>query len=507
MIGNMKYLFLISLLIPISIFAQKAKQIEIIQAGSLEGSKINGEEVRRLVGDVIFKQETTFLYCDSAIFYVITNSIDAYGDVRVEGEKAKLNGDFLHYEGNTKIAVITGKVVKMTDGKAVLTTDKLNYDLVNDIGEYTTGGKVEDKENVLTSKHGYYYSKDKTVFFKDNVVLTNPKYIMKSDTLKYNSLNETTYFFGPSTIQSTDKDSGFIYCEYGWYNTKTEKSYFSNNAYIQSKETKLSGDSLSYDRATGIGKAWKNVNVTDTVQKIIISGEYATLDEKKAESFVTGKSMLTKILDTDSIYLHADTLYAKQDSATKLKTYFAYYHTRIFKTDLQGQCDSLVYSSKDSTIYFYGTPILWNNKNQLTATLITIKLANNKLQSMNLLANSFITGLEDSLRYNQVKGRNMIGYFVQNKLDHIHVIGNGQTIYYIRNGKKQLTGVNKADCSDMLIYLDSSKVKQISLLNKPDATLYPIKELPPMELRLKDFAWYGELQPKFKEDIFEWKKN
>ena len=167
----------------------------------------------------------------------------------------------------------------------------------------------------------------------------------------------------------------------------------------------------------------------------------------------------------------------------------------------------MVYSSKDSTIYFYGTPILWNNKNQLTATLITIKLANNKLQSMNLIANSFITGLEDSLRYNQVKGRNMIGYFVQNKLDNIHVIGNGQTIYYIRNGKKQLTGVNKADCSDMLIYLDSSKVKQISLLNKPDATLYPIKELPPMELRLKDFAWFGELQPKTKEDIFEWKKN
>jgi len=505
MIKRMKYLFLISFLLPFSIFAQKAKEIEIIQAGSLEGSKFNGEEVRRLVGDVIFKQETTFMYCDSAIFFVLSNSIDAFGVVRIEGPQAKLTGDFLHYEGNSKKAVITGKVVRMTDGKAVLTTDKLNYDLENDIGEYTTGGKVEDKDNVLTSKHGYYYSNDKTVFFKDQVILTNPKYVMKSDTLKYNTSTETSYFFGPSTIQSIGKDSGFIYCEYGWYNTQTEKSYFSKNAYIQSKESKLSGDSLLYDRSTGIGKAWKNVQITDTLQKVIIGGEYATLDEKKGTSFVTGKSILTKIFEKDSMYLHADTLYAKQDSATQLKTYFAYNHTRIFKSDLQGQCDSLVYSSKDSTIYFYGTPILWNNKNQLTADLISLKLGDNKLQTMNLTANAFITGLEDSLRFNQVKGRNMIGYFVENKLNKIDVIGNGQTIYYIRNGKKQLTGVNKADCSNMVIYIDSSSVKQISLLQNPAATLYPIKELAYQQLRLKNFIWYGDKQPKTKEDIFIWK--
>ncbi len=505
MSNQMKYLFLISLLLSFNVYSQKVQQIEIIQANSLEGNKVNGEDVRRLVGDVIFKQETTMLYCDSALFFVVSNSIEAYGHVRVEGPTAKLSGDVLHYEGNTKKAVITGKIVRMTDGKAVLTTDRLNYDLASDVGEYTTGGKVEDKENVLTSQHGYYYSNDKTVFFKDHVVLINPKYVMKSDTLKYNTITETSYFYGPSTIQSTGKDSGFIYCEYGWYNTKTEKAYFSKNAFIRSKESKLNGDSILYDRNTGVGKAWKNVQVTDTVQKVIISGEYATLDEKKGTSFVTGKSMLTKILETDSIYLHADTLYAKQDSATELNTYYAYKHTKIFKSDLQGQCDSLVYSSKDSTIYFYGSPILWNNKNQLTADLITLKLANNKLQTMNLVSNSFITGMEDSLRYNQVKGRNMVGYFSDNKLSKIHVLGNGQTVYYIRNGKKQLTGVNKADCSDMMIYIDSSSVKQISLLQKPDATLYPIKELSYQELRLKDFAWYGEMQPKTKEDIFIWK--
>lgn len=500
-----RLIFLCVFLFTENIFAQSPRRIEIIQAGSLEGSKINGREVRRLVGDVIFQQEDTRLYCDSALFYEEGNSIDAYGSVRIEGPRAKLSGDVLHYEGNRKQAVMTGQVVKMTDGKAVLTTTALNYDLQNEIGEYSTGGKVEDKDNVLTSRKGYYYSKDRTVSFRDNVVLTNPKYIMRSDTLRYHTPTSTAYFLGPCTITSTGSDSSFIYCEYGWYNTETEKSYFSKNTFIRSKENILSGDSLLYDRTAGRGRAWNNVMIVDTLQKMIISGNFAFLDEKKGTSYVTGNGMLIKAFTTDSMFLHADTLFAKQDSAKGNKEYYAYNHVRIFKPDLQGQCDSLIYKTVDSTVYFYGSPILWNNQNQLTAELITLTLVDNRLNTMNLFNTAFITGREDSLRYNQVKGRDMTGYFNDNKLETILVKGNGQTIYYIRNSKKQLSGVNRADCSDIRITLDSSSVDKISLLNGADATLFPIKELDPRELRLKNFKWYGHLQPISKEDIFIWK--
>lgn len=490
---------------PVSeIYAQETRQIEIVRAGSLEGVKVNGIEVRRLVDDVVFKQGDTYMYCDSALFYESTNSIDAYGVIRIEGPRAQLYGDILHYDGNAEMADITGKTVRMTDGKMQLTTTALQYDLKQDIGVYNNGGKVIDKDNVLTSKRGYYFSKEKMVFFKDDVVLTNPKYVMKSDTLKYHTPTETAYFHGPCNIQSSGKDSAHIYCEYGWYNTATEKAWFSKNAYIESKENKLQGDSLLYDKLKGIGRAWNNVSVTDTVQKMIISGSYALLDEKKGTSFVTGNSMLTKIFETDSLFLHADTLYATQDTAKKQKTYFAYHHVRIFKTDLQGQCDSLVYNTADSTIWFYTAPVLWNNNNQLTAERINLLLSGNKIHTMNLLSEAFITGFEDSLRFNQVKGRIMVGYFENNKLSTINVTGNGQSIYYLRNSKKQLTGVNQAECSDMRIVMKDSKVHKISLINKPDATLYPVKQADPAMMKLKDFAWYGALQPKSKEDIFIW---
>lgn len=498
------YLFVFLICLVTNGYAQEKKQIEIVRAGSLEGVKVNGVEVRRLVNDVVFKQGETFMYCDSALFYEADNSIDAYGTIRIEGPEARLYGDFLHYDGDMEKADISGKTVRMTDGKMELTTTELEYDLKSDMGAYYTGGKVVDKDNILTSKRGYYFAAEKMVFFKDDVRLTNPRFNLSSDTLKYHTPTEIAYFFGPCNIFSKGKDSTHIYCEYGWYNTKTEKAWFSRNAFMQSKENRMVGDSLLYDKRTGVGRAWNNVSVTDTVQRMIISGDYAYLDEQKNSSFVTGKSMLTKIFETDSLFLHADTLYAIQDTARKQKTYFAYRHVRIFKPDLQGQCDSLVYQTADSVIRFIGTPILWNGPNQLTAKSIDLHLAGEELHKMELTANAFITGKEDSLRYNQVKGRDMTGYFTDNKLSVIYVKGNGQSVYYIRNKKKQLTGVNQADCSDMRIEIEDNKVNKIAMLTKPDATLYPVKQAEPSLMLLKDFAWHEKLQPLSKEDIFRW---
>ncbi|MFM7016234.1 MAG: OstA-like protein [Bacteroidota bacterium] len=484
-------------------FAQvNGKPIEIVQAGSLEGVKYNGIEVRRLVGNVIFRQENTLLYCDSALFYEYNNTIDAYGQIRMEGPQARLTGEVIHYDGNTKNAQVSGKQVHLTDGKMDLTTTILFYDLLNDVGSYFQSGQVKDKENTLTSEIGYYYARNKEVFFKNKVRLVNPRYVMNSDTLKYNTINNTAYFFGPTTINGVSKDGGFIYCENGWYNTQTEKSMFGKNAYIHSKENKLMGDSLFYNRIEGVGKAWKNVSLTDTIQKIIVAGEYAYMNEIKGKSFVTGKSSLIKIFEKDSMYLHADTLYVQLDSAKKQKQYFAYHKVKIFKNDLQGSCDSLVYNTSDSLISFYSNPILWSDKNQLTANFIKLKLSNNQLNKLYLEENSFIVGQEDSLRYNQIKGRNMVGYFYDNKLGLIKVAGNGQTVYFIRNKKQQLTGVNKADCSDMNIYISDSKVKKIALKTEPDAVMMPVKDAIENDIKLRDFKWLDAIRPKRKEDIF-----
>lgn len=117
-------------------------------------------------------------------------------------------------------------------------------------------------------------------------------------------------------------------------------------------------------------------------------------------------------------------------------------------------------------------------------------------------ADSLQEGELDSLRFNQIRGKNMTGYFNDNKLYQILVKGNGQTIYYGKNKNEKNFGVNRADCSDLIIRVNENKVQQISLLNEPEGTLYPINELSTKELRLKGFLWKDSERPKTKDEIY-----
>ena len=480
----------------------KTTQITIQNANSLEGERINGVDVKKLIGNVILEHEGALMYCDSAIYNSIDNSADCYGNVRItKGDSLKMQGNYLQYDGNNRTARLV-KDVNLTDSKMVLVTDTLYYDRVKEIASYTTNARITDKENVLTSKRGYYYTKERLIYFRSDVKLDSAKYYLVCDTLKYSTASKIAFFLGPSTINSKGNDSTVIYCENGWYNTVNDKSYFGKKAIIQSKEQQLKGDSLLYDKRNGIGEAFRNVSIIDTVQQVVISGDYGKFSEKTNISYVTGIVTLAKSFDNDSLFLHADTLFASSDTLRKSKMYHAYHHVKIFKTDLQGKCDSLVYTTKDSLIRFYKDPVLWSSKNQLTAEFISLQLSNNKISEMNLQNLAFITSREDSLRYNQVKGKNMTGFFENNQLKRIVVKGNGQTVYYGRNKKEQIIGVNQAECSDLVILVDSNKVKKITMLTKPDATFFPIKEASPSDFLLKGFKWLGDLQPQKKEDIY-----
>ncbi|HKR07252.1 MAG TPA: OstA-like protein, partial [Bacteroidia bacterium] len=431
------------LLLPVISFSQKKTKVELINANTLEGDESLGKNVFRLIGNVQFKHDNVLMNCDSAYRFSDENRFDAFGNIHInQGDTVNVYGDLLKYDGNTSIAQLFNNV-RMTDKKMVLTTDNLNYNTENETADYFNGGKIVDGNNILTSTKGYYFTRDKMLFFKDSVVLNNPQYTLESDTLRYNTVTKTAFFFGPTTIDSKGKDSTLIFCEYGWYNTETERSYFSKKAFIQSKNQRLTGDSLLYDNQKGEGEAFRNVQVFDVDNKTIVNGDYAKYLGQQQQSVVTGKTMLTQIMDDDSMFLHADTLFATWDSVTNQKTYYAYHHCRIFKSDLQGKCDSLVYSSSDSTIRFYVDPVLWNNENQLTADSINLQTANSNIDRMNLYNTSFITSKVDSQRFNQVRGKNMTGFFSDNKLYRIDVTGNGQTIYYVKDKKEnteRLTG-------------------------------------------------------------------
>lgn len=488
--------------------SQQRTKIEIINAESLEYDDKIGKDVKRLLGNVQFKQDNAIMYCDSAYFSP-DNVIDAFNNIKiVQGDSLTLTGDTLHYDGNTRVARVRGGV-ELVHNKTHLKTHFLDYDRAKDVGYYFNHGTIVDKdnENTLNSNRGYYHSKKYEFFSIDSVSMVNKDYSMYSDTLKYNTRSKISYFFGPTVIRN---DSGYIYCENGWYNTETEISQYNKNAYIVNKSHKLKGDSLFYDQNKKYGKAFMNVELYDTTEKMMIRGNYAYFQEKPKKALVTDKALYIYALDTgknqfDSMYVHADTIRLDVFPPDTFKVLRAYHHVKIFKSDLQGKCDSMYYTEKDSVIRLFSDPVIWSDENQMTADSIRIYSKDGNVNKVVMTHKALISSEEDSSKYNQMKGKIIVGYVVENELNRIEIEGNGQSVYYIKDEKSYI-GVNKAECSRMTIFRKDKKFDRIMFISKPEATLYPVDKVSRSDIFLKDFTWLDKHRPYTWRDVFRWEE-
>ncbi|MFH2095011.1 MAG: OstA-like protein [Bacteroidota bacterium] len=548
------------LLFSACIFSQEKKKIQILHADAIDyDEETLGKDIKRLVGNVKLMHEDAIMDCDSAYFNSKENNVRAFSNIHInQKDSMHLYGDSLKYDGNKKLAEIRSNVRLLHDNSE-LTTDSLNYDRNLNMAYYFDYGKIVDSVNTLESLHGYYYADTKDYYAVDSVVLVNPDYTMYSDTLKYNTGSEISWFFGPTTIVS---DSNLIYCENGWYNTRTDISQYNKNAYLKSTNQTLKGDSLYYDRRSGFGKAYINVELTDTVENVILTGNYALYYEHPEHSLLTDSAVFMQISEGDTMFLHGDTLRYKTvpdtvrasyrvsvadyshndtlvildtihyspdtlsflfdsvpvptdtliigyDSSFTYKLLYAYYRVKVYKTDLQAKCDSMVYTLKDSVIELHYEPVIWSDKNQLTASYIELHTKNNKPYSILMNDLAFIISQEDTLRFNQIKGKNMVGWFRNDSLYKVDVTGNGQSVYYAKEkdektGKEKLVGVNKAEASRLIIYLKDNEPDKITFLSKPEGVMNPPEHLSPEELKLKDFIWLSIHRPLLKTDIFSW---
>jgi lipopolysaccharide export system protein LptA len=497
-------LLLVLCLFLTSTYAQNERKVEILNSEYMEFDRNIGNGVIKYVGDVAFKHDDMLLYCDSALFFSEENIVEAFDSIHIiQADTLHLYGDILKYLGNEKIAEVR-KNVTLVDKETVLTTDHLDFDLVSNVGYYEHHGQLINGDNILDSERGYYYSNINTVYFMDSVVIVNPDYNIYADTLRYHTETEVAHFLGPTEIISPDN---YIYCENGWYDTKNNISQFNENAYLESKGQHLSGDSLYYQRDLGMGKAFEKVELYDSASDVILRGKYALYFEEPEYAMLTDSAVLVQISDEDSLFVHADTLTSITmfDSTGEYKILSAYYKVKIFSKDIQGKCDSLSYLERDSVFQLIGEPVIWSQSYQLTATQIDLHMAYDEPDFIDLTSSSLIISRDDSIRYTQIKGRNMKGYFKDSQLSRIDVNGNGQTLYFARD-ETQLIGVNKAESSNIIIYMKDGELDRINMVKSPTAVLYPPGHLSKEELYLSGFIWLDEHRPWKMEDIFKWKK-
>ena len=325
------------------------------------------------------------------------------------------------------------------------------------------------------------------------MVLIAPDYTLKTDTLRYNTETKIAYTYGRTEIIT--EDSTVLHAKGGEFRTKTEESKFTQGT-VETPDYILEGDHLYFDDLKKYYKSEGNTKLTAKNKDIIIIGDEGYYDKEAGFSKVYGRPVMKRILKNDTLYLSADTLVAVESKVDSLKRILAYHKVRIFKQGLQGKADSMAYFRQDSIIVFYKDPIMWNGKNQITGDTIKLFTKNENLDRMHLKSRAFLIS-EDTLKdYNQIKGREMIAYFVDNKMDVMDVFGNGEMLYYgLEKGDSVLMGMNKIFCSTMKIQFADNKLSKFRVYTLPEAQFIPPHELTAEIQRLENFRWRIEEKP------------
>lgn len=486
---------------------QPAKsKVYLLHADVLKKSKEHPDpNAQILVGDVVFRHDSVYMYCDSACFYEKTNSVEAFDNVKmVQGDTLFLYGDYLFYDGNTQIAQVRNNV-RMENRTTTLTTDSLNYDRIDNLGYFFDGGTLMDETNVLTSDWGEYSPATKMSVFNYEVKLVNPQFTLTSDTLRYNTATKVANIVGPSDI---DSDETHIYSELGFYYTQQGQAELLNRSVLTNGGKNMTGDSLFYDRNKGVGEAFRDVVFVDTISKNMLTGDFCHYNQMTGYAFATDRAMAVDFSQGDSLFIHADTLKMLSfflDTDSTYREARAYHKVRFYRTDVQGVCDSLVFSSKDTCLTMYRDPILWNKQQQLLGERIMIYMNDSTVDWAHIENQALSVERLDSTNFNQVGGKEMKAFFKDGEMEHVDVIGSVRLVYYPMEKDSTLIGMNISETSELSMFLENRKLKRMVMKPKSNGTLYPMSQIPKDKMRLDNFAWFDYVRPLNKQDIFKWR--
>ena len=466
---------------------------------------LDRSDVQVVVGNVVFRHDSLYMYCDSAYYFDQINSFEAFGNVRMEqGDTLFVYGDHLYYDGMTQIAQMRMNV-RMENRTTTLLTDSLNYDRVYSLGYFFDGGTLMDEQNVLTSEWGEYNPQTKQSVFNYNVKLVNPQFTLTSDTLRYNTATKVANIVGPSDILS---DNNHIYSESGYYNTQTGKADLYQRSVLTNEGKQLTGDTLFYDRNEGVGEAFHNMVMTDTINKNMMTGDYGYYNEKTKYAFATRKAVAIDYSQGDSLFLHADTLMMKTfqlDTDSMYREMRAFHKARFYRTDVQGVSDSLVFSTKDSCLTLYDNPIVWNKNQQLLGEKILVYMNDSTIDWAHIINQALSVEMVDSTKYNQVTGKEMKAFFTDGEMKKVEVIGSVRLVYYPMDSDSTLIGMNVSETSKLEIYLEKQKLDHMVMSPQSNGTLYPLPQIPKGKDKLDNFVWFDYIRPLNKDDIFEWR--
>lgn len=490
--------------------AQHAKpepeeRIILKHADNLRFNENEMQSAQRLSGNVVLMHKGMTMFCDSAMLYEQSQTFDAFGHVKiVQGDTLTLTGDRLHYDGETLIAEMRFNVI-MTHRNQKLYTDSLYYDRLYNMGYYEEGGKLIDGKNQLTSDWGEYHTDTRQATFNYNVELINDRFKLITDTLHYDTQTKWAEVVGASNIYS---NADTLYTEHGFYNSDNEqvKLYKRSKAYGRNRI--MEGDTVYYDKKTGVMEAFQNVSCLDEKNKNLLTGDYAWYNELTGEAIATKNALARDFSQgKDTLYFHADTLHMysynlETDSAYRVL--HAYFHARAYREDVQAVADSMVFHSAQKKITLFRDPIAWSDQRQIVGEEINVYLNDSTIDSVYVDRQALMIEKLDSTHFNQVGAQQMRTYFVKGEVSENRAVGNVMVVNYPLEKDSTIIYQNYVETAEARMFMKDRKLKKIWAPTS-HGFFYPIGMAPAERTRLEGFAWFDYIRPISPDDVFKWR--
>jgi lipopolysaccharide export system protein LptA len=520
--------------------------ITIVNNRTFESYKTDSFSFYKFIGDVQFRHGTDLLFCDTALLDQERNNLTAYGNVKiVQDNGTTAMSNYLNYQGNTKKAYMRGDV-SLTNGTDNLWTEELDYFLTTKTGNYYQGGTLQSGSTTVSSTLGTYNANLKESRFTDDVFVTDTAYNIESKDLGYNTETKMMRFFDSSVVVN---ESSVLRTASGNYDSKNQVAHFNSRSSVQNEQY-IEGDTLNYNKQTGLGDAAGNVIVIDTAQHATLYCGKAFYNDKAKTILAVGKPVMKRVQGNDSLFTRADTFYgahlvmkkekikpsvnkvSAKPSKNKLKKpdalsdtaslvrdtvvlvpdttspryYSGFHHVKIFSDSLQGKCDSISFNGKDSLILMMKTPILWSRKSQITGDTIIAFLKEGKVDKVVVPNDALIvsrTGPEKANLFNQVQGRTLIAYLVNDELDHAIVKPEAESIYYPSDESGAYIGASQSKSERMKIFFLKGDINKLLLEQEVKQTLSPFSKIDINAMKLSRFQWLEDQRPLSIEELFE----
>ena len=603
---------------------QKDSLVTLVSAKSAQLIERNGESFRKVTGPARFLHNNTYLLCDSALWNVTTNIIDAVGHVQIIQDRTRLSSGSLQYVVDDDLAKFRGGLVQLEDkDKNTLRTRYLDYNTKDSVAIFQNGASMRDKDGqVIESLYGSYDSKASLFVFNDQVNMYMDTTFVKTSRLEYRSDINTAYFgYGTDMWQ----DDNMLSANDGWYDRDQELFFFRRNVHLLTKDQETWSDTLYYHRKVNNVEMLGQVEVMDTTRNVFaLAGRVEYMDSLSRVKMTVTPAVMSidedeKTSKRDTVWFGADTIVyrgikrhlvdslwkvdadkrlkdlegdpvteyrrkaaeaaakaaaeaekengnaagrdrgpqgapggkeggpagkkgvpagkPKEDSAPKppadttanipnpldsltktppvpvdtmpapvdtsrLSFIWATSRVKLFRSDMQMSCDSLVYYDLDSLVRLYRDPLVFSDGNrQYAADSIYLVIKDRKADRARLMSNAFITTKEDTLCYDQIKGAEMMAYFDTTRtLRRFDALGGATALFFLTENDALAT-VNKVESKMLYATFEKGNLDKIYYFDNPKNDAYPVVQLPAEERYMKGFRWEPERQPKGGFDI------